>query len=95
LGNEKDSTNGNRFWNQRLRFDGFLAPEDLRYEPAHFMSAAVHKRELIVLLKTDGADGPGALPNEVVRLNLQTGWATTSPAPKGVRHVLSDGKTLW
>ena len=46
-----DSSVGNDYWSQRLRFDGFLDPQSVTTKPVAFVSAAICKDELILLIK--------------------------------------------
>jgi len=82
---------GNSFWNRRLRFEAFLRPEYIHEPEFCIGSVAVCKDELIVLL---GYPGPWRTV-ELVHMNLKTGRMTKSAVLPNVRHVLSDGETIW
>ena len=79
----------------RMRFNSFFDPNRLPYRGVQVLSTTVCKDELIVLAHIGRSINAMPSPMALIRFNLQTGQVSTSPPPKEVRYVLSDGSRLW
>lgn len=88
-----DRTRGLDLWNRRLRFDGVLDPMALGDERYSLLSTAICQQELILLVAK--ANTAGMIESiELISVDVRNGQVKSSSAP-GVRHLLSDGQTVW
>ena len=92
---EDEPASWSHYCSARMRFNSFFQPDYLPYRGVKVRSTTVCKDELIVLANIGLDIDSKQAPTDLIRFNLRTGQATTSPAPEGVRYVLSDGNQLW
>ena|GEM_PF-5315269 len=95
IDNTNDQQSANAFWRNRFRFDALLNPRNPDPAEAVFLSGTVCKGELFILLRKSGRDRSQGVVIELIRVNLRHGQIATCPVAQDVRHVLSDGDTLW
>ena len=99
----QDQPHDDSFWSKRFVFDALIADMRLLWTDPSIASATIFKNELILLLGPNDSGystGHKMAPApfqvaEVIRVNLTTGRRGVSAPPSNVRHVLSDGETLW
>jgi len=92
---EDEPASWSDYCSARMRFNSFFDPDSLPFRGVIIRSATVYKDELIVLANNGLNIDSTQPPTDLIRFNLRTGNASTSPAPEGVRYVLSDGNRLW